>query len=216
MDPQLKAAVLGADAIQAPSSSLGADAGAQLAALYQSSFRLPQSSGAVAAGAQIASDKVDEQKRAAAAAKQKERDMADPENYRRVKKDDGGYDFFAPDGSQIDIATLTERTGTRPTDWIDDSENPIDIQYREDSKNLEDYINAVLTRDNKKLEAYRKSRPELSQYDDRGGVDRLINDFKQSYQRYYQPKQWGAAPGRAVVPTATTGSSYGLDDGGGI
>lgn len=204
----LKQATLGANAISAPTSTLGASNAPELANLYQSTFQLPQSSGATAAHAQLASDVVAEQKaaaaRAAAEAKQKAADLSDPNKYRVVQKDDGGYDFFAPDGSQVDIATLTKNTGTKPTDWLagkyGDSQNPIDIQYVEDQKNLSDYIKAKLSGNKTKIDAYETADPSLKQYQGQGGAHQLISKFQQAYQRYYVPRTqdpnaWGQNPG---------------------
>ena len=211
----LKQAILGAQAIQAPTSSLGASQAPELANLYRGSFQLPQSSAAAGAAGNISSNIVAEQeaaaKRAAALAQQKQEDATDPSKYRQVKKADGGYDFFDPDGNQIDIATLSQRTKTTPAYWVKDSENPIDVQYLEDQTNMNDYIKAILSKDKKKVEAYRAATPGLSQFDDRGGVDRLIGQFKKSYQRYYTPRSenpraWGAAPPRLpVVPSYQVG-----------
>lgn len=212
----LKQAVLGAGNIQSPASSLGASQGPELAALYQSTFQLPQSSGATSAIGQQTQDIVSAQKAAAAAAraaaKKKEWDPTEPRNYKRVKKSDGGYDFFDKDGKPVDIATLTQRTGTKPSEWIDDSENPIDIQYREDYNNLQDYASAVLSGNRKKVDAYRKSEPGLSRYDGRSGIDNLMREFQSSYKRYYVPSAYGYAPGKTVVPAPTTGNNYGFGD----
>lgn len=224
----LKAATLGAQAIQTPGSTLGASNAPEIAAMYQSSFQLPQSQAATVGAAGVAGD-IMEQRRAAAAAaaraaaeaKAKEEDLADPKKYRRVKKSDGGYDFFAPDGSQVDIATLTQRTQTKARDWVDDSENPIDIQYLEESKNLNDYIKAKLTKNEKVYQAYEEANPELKQYQDKGGVDRLINQFKQRYERYYVPRSvnpnaWGTRPSDNPLIPSRNVDPYDLGGDGGI
>ena len=221
MSPELQQAVLGAQNIQSPASTLGASQAPELAALYQSSFQLPQSSGAVSAGANIAADQVAAAKRAAAEAKQREQDLADPSKYRAVQKEDGGYDFFAPDGSQVDIATLTQRTQTKATDWIKDSQNPIDIQYLEDQKNVNGFINAILTKDQDKINKYRNQAAAeygedvLAPYvSGRGGVDKLLKQFQKNYQRYYvprsvNPQSWGTAPGLPTVPIGSSLSEFG-------
>lgn len=221
MDPNLLKAVKSAAAIKAPKSSLGASQGKELAALYQSSFQLPQATGAVSAAANIAQQQVAASKRAAAEAKQREQDLADPSKYRVVQKEDGGYDFFAPDGSQVDIATLTQRTGTKPEYWLKDSQNPIDIQYIQDKKNLEKFMNALITKDQKTIQDFTNNDEKLKSYTaDQGGVHNLLQQFEQTYQRYYVPRSvspqaWGVNPGAPVVPAAQSGSSYGVDTGSG-
>lgn len=224
----LKQATLGAQAIQSPTSTLGASNAPELAKLYQSSFQLPQSSGATGAAAGVASDIAAAQRAAAAKAeaeaKQKAADEADINKYRFVQKPDGGYDFFAPDGQQVDIATLSQKTGVKPVDILfnsklgTDSQNPIDIQYAEDQKNLNDYIRAKLSNNKTKVQGYEAAKPELSQYQGQGGAHKLITDFQGYYQRYYVPRSvnptaWGYNPGsNPLVPSPDTsgGASAGI------
>lgn len=216
MSPELLAATQGANQIQAPVSNLGASQGAELANMYQSSFQLPQSQGAVGAQANIAAEQVAAAKKAAAEAEQRQQDLANPDKYRKVPSKDGGYDFFAPDGSQIDIATLTQKTGTKADYWLKDSQDPTDIQYLEDSKNLQNFVNAALTKDKNTYQGYIDSAKangiDLNPYiKNKGGVHNLIQKFQQTYQRYYvpqskDPQAWGRVPGNPVVP-ASQGSS---------
>ncbi len=217
----LKAATLGANAISAPTSTLGASNAPEIASLYQSSFQLPQSAGAAGAAAGIAGDIAAQQRaaaaRAAAMAKQKTDDLSDPKKYRAVKKQDGGYDFFDPDGKQVDIATLTSRTQTKPADWVGDSDNPIDIQYLEESKNLNKYIRAKLSGNQKAYSAFEEANPELKKYQGKGGVDKLVNTFKQSYERYYVPRSvnpnaWGTRPSDNPMFPTVSDDPYAFDD----
>lgn len=220
----LKDATLGAAAIAPPPSTLGASQAPELANLYRSSFQLPLATGAVSAAANTAGDIVAEQKRQAAIAAQKQKDQADPKSYKKVKKDDGGFDFYDSDGNQVDIATLTKRTGTRATDWIDDSENPIDMQYKSDYNNLQDLLDAVVNKDTETLDSYRQ------QFTDQGLPDitkekpqDIINQFKQYYERYYTPREqnpnaWGTTPNANLFAPnqKVTTSAYPSLAGGGI
>lgn len=217
MDPNLKAAALGASSITPPASPLGASSAPELAQLYASGFQLPQATGATTAAGNIASTTV----KAAQDAATQQQDLTNLKSYTIVKKGDGGYDFYDPTGQQVDIATVSQRTGTSPKDLVANSENPIDIQYRNDQTNLQDYVNAVLSGDKKKIAAYQAAQPALKQYTGRGGVDQLIQKFKQEYQRYYvtraqNPNAWGAVPGGPVVPTADSSAFAQLDTSGGV
>lgn len=144
-----------------------------------------------------------------------EQDKADPSKYKVVRKQDGGFDFFDPEGNQIDIATYAAKTNQRAADIIKDSDNPIDIQYAQDHALLNEYISALKSKDTETLEKIRIANPALNKFDDEGGIDRLINSFKQNYRRYYTPRTqdpnaWGQRPGNAVFnyadPYASTGS----------
>jgi hypothetical protein len=217
----LKAAVLGAQNLGAPAGNpLGASNYGEISGLNKSSFQLPLATGAVSAGGQIAADQVAAAKAAAAhaeaLAKKKAEDASDPSKYRQVQKDDGGYDYFDPDGNQVDIATLSKRTNTKPKDWLKDSQNPIDIQYLEDNNNMNDYIKAKLSGDKKKIQKYEDARPELKKYQGKGGAHQLITDFQNHYQRYYVPRSqdpnaWGARP--ADWPVVPVGGDN-FDDSG--
>ncbi len=71
-------------------------------------------------------------------------------------------------------------------------------------------MNAVLSKDTAKIQEYEGTDPNLKQYTSgRGGIDRLMKQFKQTYQRYYKPSAYGASPGEAVVkaPQSQSGGS---------
>ena len=216
MDPNLRAAVLGASNIQAPASSLGASAAPELAKLYAINFQAPQSSLAVKAQAQNASTAVQAQEEAAKIAAQKQQDLGDFKAYKIVKKNDGGYDFFDPTGQQVDIATLSQRTGANPADVLKDSQNPIDIQYVNDYQNLQKLGNALLNGDKATVQAYTDADKSLKKYaTTRGGYQQLVNDFQKYYQRYYltrsvSPTAWGISPAdHPFVPTPQSANSVG-------
>lgn len=222
MDPALFNATIGAPA--ASPNVLGAQAYGQLANMNAIDRKLPTSGALTNESLNQAQDQIEAQRaakaaaeHAAALAKQKQEDMSDPKKYRQVKKDDGGYDFFDPEGNQVDIATLTSRTQTKAGDWLSDSENPIDMQYLAESKNLNEYINAKLSRNTKVSDAYEEANPELKKYQGKGGVHQLADAFKKRYERYYVPRSqnanaWGTRPGdNPLVPSRNTSDE--LDSG---
>ena len=119
----------------------------------------------------------------------------------------------------MDIATLSHLTGVKPKDILfnsklgTDSQNPIDIQYREDQKNMQDFGSALLNGDAKKIDSYSNNpnpavKKRLSQYHGQGGYDKLAQDFHNAYRRYYVPEKWGVTPANyPFVPAAQTGAS---------
>lgn len=216
MSPELLAATQGANQIQAPASNLGASQGPELAALYQSSFQLPQSQGAVSAQANVAAEQVAAAKKAAAEAEQRQKDLSDPSKYRQVQNKNGGYDFYDPNGNQVDIATLSAKTGTKPADWLKDSQDPTDVQYKNDYSNLQKFMDAVTSKDKKTVDAFTSTDSNLKKYtQSKGGLHNLMQDFYNSYQRYYVPRSqdpqaWGRIPGSPLVPTSQGSSSTDL------
>lgn len=198
-----------------PSNPLGASNAPEIAKLYAASYGLQDAKGLASAKVSQAQDEKDAADAAAKLAAQKEADMSNFKAYKIVKKGDGGYDFYDPNGQQVDIATLAQRTGVKPSDVLADSENPIDVQYVNDYKNLQGFIQAVLSGDTKTKDAYVKAKPELKKFNNKNGINDLIMQFRRSYQRYYTPRSvdpnaWGArVPGSPVIPTSQNGSSYG-------
>lgn len=225
----LKAATLGAQQIQSPASPLGASSAPELALLHQSGFQLPQSNAATGAQAYNTNVTVANQKQAAQAhvealkARAKEiADATDPKNYTVKRKEDGGFDFFDPKGQQIDIATYTSKTGQKASDVLKDSENPIDIQYVADKKNLEDLINAIVNKDSAKLDSY-KQLAEAEGISDLTKMkpQEVIDQFKKHYERYYVPRTqdpaaWGKTPSPqlAVPNQQVTANQYPYLGGG--
>jgi hypothetical protein len=220
-DPQvqasLTAAVLGAHNIQAPQSNpMGAYNGAEISNYNKGAFQLPQSQGASkAAGfndSTLVSNQIVNRKNDKILA-QRQMDVADKSKYRRIRKADGGFDFVDPNGKQIDIATLSKLTDTKPEYWISDSENPTDIQYIEQKKHLDTYLQAKLGGDQKTVNAYEATDPALQSYQGKGGPHQLIQDFYDHFKRYYSPQDWGANNGDNMFHTP---DPYGLSGGGGI
>lgn len=173
----------------------------EIAKAYASSFEAGDR------GLRVAGDKyntgvtVANQRDAASSKLSMLKDMKDPNKYKKVRKEDGGFDFFDPTGKQVDIATYSRNTGIRPSDVLGDSENPIDIQYLRDKDNLQKYIQAYYDKDEETINDYKKNEPRLANIKT---PDELIKLFKQSYQRYYVPRTqdpnaWGQNPGESLL-----------------
>lgn len=98
----------------------------------------------------------DEEKRREAARKQQIQalqDKMDPSKYQKLRKDDGGFAFYDPEGKEIDIDTYAKRTGMRRADILKDSENPIDQQYIYDWSQLNDVSQRLFAGDTQNLAA---------------------------------------------------------------
>lgn len=114
----------------------------ELAKLYQSSFQLPLSNAQTGAQAQQDQVTVENAKKAQAEAEARSRAFSDPSKYTVVQRPDGGYGFYGPDGKEVTAAQYAAVAGKLPTDILKDSQNPIDQQYIQDSKNLSAYYKA--------------------------------------------------------------------------
>ena len=216
-------AVQGQTAGAVPSSNpLGSDMFAELASANAAGVALPRAQGASTGAdfnAQVDAQAAREGAARAAAAKKRELEaMLNPDNYTMKQKDDGGFDFFDPNGKQIDIATFAKIKGVRPVDVIAKSQNPIDVQYAQDYDNLEKFMQAVTSKDKTKVAEFTANEPALKKYTTgKGGLDRLLQDFRNTYKRYYTPRSadpnaWGARPGGRLVPSGGASSGGGVAD----
>lgn len=200
------------DQIQAPASPLGNFP--ELAAMYQSSFQLPLSQ--AQAGYQAGQDQVtvENQKKAAAAAeaaaKKRESAFADPSKWQRVQRADGGYGFYDPDGKEVSAIQYAQVVKKRPSDVLSDSQNPIDIQYIQDSKNLAAYYKAKANSNDPKQKAIAQQIEK--QVKDTYKIDlaktnhqEILNAFYSNYPTIYGANE-NNAPGFSGRDTFIPGS----------
>lgn len=201
MDPALRAAVLGAQNIQAPVSPNAAWASPEIAQAAASSFQLPQSNaGANAIGQQADMDlkaaeeaKAYEEKRKAA--------MLDPNRYSQLPKDDGGYTFLDPEGKEISAHDYARVTGKSVDSILADSENPIDMGFLEDYNNLRDFLSAVQNNDEETRDAIMAENPELKNFEN--DIPGLIKQFQNHYPTVYGLRRDGNQPvNRTYIPSS--------------
>lgn len=191
MDEQLRQATLGAGSIQTPGSPLGSFP--ELSQLYQSSFQLPQSSGAASALAGQSQEAVTAQK------------APKKSDYKKVKREDGGFGFYDPNGNEISAQDYAVAIGAKPSEVLTDSENPIDIGYLEDYRNLQEYMEAKFnSKSNEKLAKKAKQIEESVKKSFNVDISTmnpsaLIDRFKQQYPTVYGSKGRGVPVGQTFI-----------------
>lgn len=213
MDENLRQAVLGAQQIGTPTSTLGASSAPQLAQLYASSFQLPQSTQAAGALAQQAGDVVAAQKAAASAAKSRKSD------YKRVRKEDGGFAFLDPDGNEISADEFARGAEISLDKLLSDSENPIDIGFIEDYNALKEYTQSKFNKGSKSAQEY--AQKVEADVNSRYGVNLgslkpsdVLSKFREQYPTVFGGKKAGVPVGQQFIPRLSAkdiGSNYGLD-----
>lgn len=78
----------------------------------------------------------------------------DPSKYRQVRKDDGGFDFFDPEGNPISVKDFAKFTGRSVADVLAKSENPFDIQFLNDYSSTRNLVDAIQTGDQEAIQGY--------------------------------------------------------------
>lgn len=144
--------------VAAPASTNQAIADYSKAAFIDPVVKQGVQAGGGLAGAQgQAADAADEAARKAQI--QKLSDEADPSKYQKVRKADGGFAFFDPNGKEVDINKFAAVTGSRRADILKDSENPLDQEYINDYLNMQDLASALYNGDNDTVKAFQEQNP---------------------------------------------------------
>lgn len=200
---QLKSAVLGATQQGSPNSPLGSFP--ELAKLYSSSFQLPLSNAGTKAQSTNTDITVSNQKAAADAAAQAQKDIQDPSKYQKVPAQDGGYKFYDPLGNEISAQQYAQVTGTSPSKVLADSQNPIDVQYQQDYNQLQQYIRDKGAKNDPTAQANAKATEDLVKKS--YGIDlakqspqQVIQSFMQAYPTVYGLHTTGPQGTNALLP----------------
>lgn len=212
---QLKAAVQGSTQQGAPTSPLGSFP--ELAKLYSSAFQLPLSNAASKGLGAQTDVKVYNQKAAEEEAKanqldelklqaQSLQDAQDPSKFQQVAKDDGGYGFYDGAGNEISAFEFARATGKSPADVLAQSQNPIDIGFNQDYKQLQDYLNAKANSKNdqtaadtaKNIEAIVKKNYGVDLH--KMQIKDVIKQFQSAYPTVFGGNRKGVPAGQTFIP----------------
>jgi hypothetical protein len=172
----------------------------ELSQMYATSFSSPVSN--ARAGIEYQQDQVavENAKKAEAAAKEAAAAASDPKNYKVQQRADGGFGFYGPDGKEITAAQYANNTGQKLTDVLKDSQNPIDVRYVQDQKNLTQYLQAKSQSkfDPKQAAIAKQIESQVSSTHKinlaKANPQQLIQLMQQNYPTIYGANQ-GNAPG---------------------
>jgi hypothetical protein len=112
------------------------------------------------------------------------KDQNDPKNYQKVRKDDGGFDFYDPTGKKIDVHQYSQVTGKSVADVLKDSENNLDIQFQQDYKTMQDVANAYANGDKGYLDKLAKDSGDPNFFKGKTAAD-IMQMFKKGYPQIY-------------------------------
>jgi hypothetical protein len=203
----------------------------ELSQMYATSFSSPVSN--ARAGIEYQQDQVAAENAKRAAAESQARSSSGggssgSQKYTAVKRPDGGYGFYGPDGKEVTAAEYANTTGKKLTDVLKDSQNPIDVRYVQDQKNLIKYLQA---KSQSKFDPKQKAVATQieKQVDKAYGLNlaktnptQLIQAMQQNYPTIYGANQ-DNAPGfsgaSTFLPTSVqtqTDNPFGLSQSGGL
>lgn len=158
----------------------------------------------------VAADNAAAAAKAAAEAKLKEaQDMQDPNKYQQVAKQDGGYTFLDPSGKEISAWQYARVTGSDPAKLLSQSQNPVDIGFVNDYKNLQDYITAKVNAKNDPSGAGATASQIEGIVQKQYGVNLakmnisdVIKRFQQAYPTVFGLHKPGVSAGQTLLPTS--------------
>lgn len=134
--------------------------------------------------ARLKADNEEKQRKAAAEQQRAKAEFfSDPRNYQKLRKDDGGFAFFDPEGKEIDIDTYAKKTGMRRVDILKDSENPIDQQYISDWSKMNELSQAMYSGDRATISAVEQKYPQMFA----GGItpESMMRELVKRYPHIY-------------------------------
>lgn len=167
------------------------------------------------AASQVASAEEEAAQRARQAEIQKLQDKLDPSKYKMVRREDGGFGFYDPDGQQIEISKYAEVTGQRASEILKYSDNPFDQQYVNDYENTRDLINAIQNGDNDKVSAYKANNKAIGKQKPEDVMRELIRRYPHIYGQGKYQDSYKKANNNPVLrlPTDTGASSMASSKG---
>lgn len=192
---QLKNTVMAASKQGAGAPILGG--APELEKYYDINFQMPLSNAGIKA---LAGQTGTENANTEAAIKERIaqiKDQADPSNFRREQKPDGGYAFYDGAGKEISASQYASALGKSTVDVLTDSQNPIDLQYTNDYDNLQTFLNAVTTGDKETTEAFYAENPQLK----RLAPADVLKEFKRAYPTVYGTTNTGQRLGSTFIPS---------------
>jgi len=169
----------------------------------------------------FASTVADQQAKEAEAARQAElqrlKEKLNPDNYKMVKKEDGGFDFFDPDGNAIDVKKFADVNGTTPAKILANSDNPFDQQYVNDYNNTKDLITAIQNGDNETVAKFRASNEQIGTMKPEDIMRELIKKYPHIYGKGNYSSSYASnnaplltLPTTAVGGTTTSSTTSGI------
>lgn len=138
------------------------------------------------------------------------KDSIDPSKYQQVENKAGGYDFYDPKGNKITVDQYAKVTGQNRAAVLKDSQDPSDIQFRNDYNNLQDLLQATMDNDKTKLDEYYKNQPGLKNMK----PAELIDKFKSYYKGYFggQAQGYGGQLYSSLDAAAGNNEALGASD----
>ena len=125
--------------------------------------------------------------------------LLDPKNFVRTVSDDGGYNYFAPDGTPITVQQYSQATGKQIDKALEGSNNPKDAKFITDYKTLLTYGKAI-SGDNDSVKKFTDSdegKLFLSNPNNKNKTyAEVVSAFKNHYGSYMQPNQTNNLPAK--------------------
>lgn len=193
---------------QAPLPGAPASPYPDLQKYYDLNFQLPLSN----AGMKVAVGQAD------ATNQQNQYDIKNKAStdYKRLPKADGGYTFVDPQGNEISAHDYARATGKDAASVLDGSENPIDIGFQQDYKNLQDFMNVATSGDKQALQDYYSQNPGLKNL----SPQEVLTKFRQAYPTVYGGTKNGNQPvNSTLIPNLDAirnNQDYAANGAGGI
>ncbi len=155
-------------------------------------------------------------------------DMLDASKYTKVPLSDGGYKFIAPNGQEISASQYAQVKGESTDSVLKGSQNPIDVSFQQDFKQLQQYIQdkqnlqgANRATNQGDIKALDRAQAVETQVKQQYGIDlakenpsQVIQTFMQAYPTVFGLHTTGPQGTGYFLPSSEATKNY--QPGGGI
>lgn len=122
-----------------------------------------------------------------AKAEQEEVDrLSNPDNYKSIINDVGGYDFFDPDGNKISAVDYARKKNMQLVDVYKNSQDPNDKDFIDDYNAITELGKIVQSGDKKARDAFYKKHPDIKEAYGNSTYEEIVNDLRAQYPGYFR------------------------------
>jgi len=137
---------------------------------------------------------------------QAKQDMADPNKYRRVPNESGGWDYYDPLGNKISAVQYAYVKGQHITDALKGSQNIQDQKFSQDYDTILKIGQAINNNDKTALDKLYKADPTLKSRISGMSYSDIVKQFRQAYPMYFpQSYQSNVGAGGNTTPNQVGG-----------
>lgn len=120
--------------------------------------------------------------------------LQDPDEYKQIVNDKGGYDFFDPLGNKITAVEFARKRNMQISDVYKDSQDPEDKDFIDDYNRVMDLGRALQSGDKEARDKIYKDSPEFKEKFHNWKYADIVKELHRTYPGYFRSQAQGQRP----------------------